>query len=84
MMSGRSTRRMPMVAPRREPPCYTASDDASLPSLEEARMAAERRHIRRALDRTGGEIGQAARLLGISRTTLWEKMRRLGISGADL
>ena len=45
-------------------------------------MAAERRHIRRALDQTGGEIGQAARLLGISRTTLWEKMRRLGISGA--
>ena len=58
----------------------TASDGASLPSLEEARMAAERRHILRALDQTGGEVGQAARLLGISRTTLWEKMRRLGIS----
>lgn len=58
------------------------SGPAPLPSLEEARMAAERRHIRRAIDQTGGELGQAARLLGISRTTLWEKMRRLGISGA--
>jgi DNA-binding NtrC family response regulator len=60
-----------------------AMGEAPLPSLEEARMAAERRHIRRALDRTAGEVGQAARLLGISRTTLWEKMRRLGISGAS-
>jgi len=55
--------------------------DAPLASLEEARMAAERRHIRRALELAGGEIGQAARLLGISRTTLWEKMRRLRIGG---
>jgi len=58
------------------------SDSGPLPSLEEARMAAERRHIRRALDQTAGEVGQAAKLLGISRTTLWEKMRRLGVSSA--
>ena len=29
MMSGWSTRRMPMLAPRRVPPCFTASVDAS-------------------------------------------------------
>jgi DNA-binding NtrC family response regulator len=58
-----------------------ASSPTVLASLEEARLAAERRHIVRALGLTGGEIGQAARLLGISRTTLWEKMRRLDISG---
>jgi transcriptional regulator with PAS, ATPase and Fis domain len=58
------------------------SDGGPLPSLEEARMAAERRHIRRALEQTAGEVGQAAKLLVISRTTLWEKMRRLGISSA--
>ncbi len=29
MMSGWSTRRMPMLAPRRVPPCLTASVDAS-------------------------------------------------------
>ncbi|WP_276200662.1 sigma-54 dependent transcriptional regulator [Chelatococcus sp. XZ-Ab1] len=49
-------------------------------SLEDARLEAERRHIVRALAATGGEIAAAARLLGIGRTTLWEKMRRLGIA----
>jgi DNA-binding NtrC family response regulator len=52
---------------------------SGLLSLEDARLAAERRHILRALSLTGGEIIPAARALGISRTTLWEKMRRLGI-----
>ena len=54
---------------------------ANLSSLEDARLAAERRHIQRALALTGGEIIPAAKALGISRTTLWEKMRRLGLSG---
>src|SRR5690606_30907748 len=36
-------------------------------SLEAARMAAEHRHIQRALVLTKGEIGQAAKLLGVSR-----------------
>ncbi|MDQ0347685.1 sigma-54-dependent transcriptional regulator [Ancylobacter vacuolatus] len=54
-----------------------------LGSLEEARLDAEKRHILRALASTQGEITSAARLLGIGRTTLWEKMRRLGL-GADL
>lgn len=52
----------------------------ALPSLEDARLAAERRHILRALALTGGEIILAAKALGISRTTMWEKMRRLGLS----
>lgn len=54
-----------------------------MPSLEEARLALERRHITRALQASGGEIGAAARLLGLGRTTLWEKMRRLGLKPAD-
>ncbi|WP_439599972.1 sigma-54-dependent transcriptional regulator [Devosia sp.] len=49
-------------------------------SLEEARDEAERQHIIRVLDLTDNEMGQSAKLLGISRTTLWEKMRRLGLS----
>jgi DNA-binding NtrC family response regulator len=48
-------------------------------SLAEARHRAERRHIEAAIRQTGGEIAKAATLLGISRTTLWDKMRRLGI-----
>ena len=52
---------------------------APLVPLAEARDAAERRHIRRALEQAEGQIGAAARLLGISRTTLWEKMQKLGL-----
>jgi transcriptional regulator of acetoin/glycerol metabolism len=50
-------------------------------TLAEARDAAERRQIERALAQTDGRIQAAAALLGVSRTTLWEKMRRLGIDG---
>jgi transcriptional regulator with PAS, ATPase and Fis domain len=46
-------------------------------SLADARERAERQHIEEAIARTNGEIAKAASLLGISRTTLWEKMRRL-------
>jgi DNA-binding NtrC family response regulator len=53
-------------------------------SLEDVRQSAEKRHILRALAATSGEVGAASRLLGIGRTTLWEKMRRLGLNGADL
>ena len=59
----------------------TGVHPAAMPSLEDARLAAERRHILRALASTGGEIIPAAKVLGISRTTLWEKMRRLGVTG---
>ncbi|MFN3646968.1 MAG: sigma-54-dependent transcriptional regulator [Gemmobacter sp.] len=47
--------------------------------LAEVRDAAERAHILAVLDRTGGQIAEAARLLKISRTTLWEKMQKLGL-----
>lgn len=48
-------------------------------TLSEARERAERRQILRALSRTGGQVAEAARLLKVSRTTLWEKMQKLGI-----
>jgi transcriptional regulator of acetoin/glycerol metabolism len=57
--------------------------DGRIGSLEEARLDAERRHIVRALEATDGETGAASKLLGIGRTTLWEKMRRLGIAGSS-
>ncbi|MCK7473378.1 MAG: hypothetical protein MZV49_07225 [Rhodopseudomonas palustris] len=49
--------------------------DGRIGSLEQARLDAERRHIARALEATGGEIGAASKLLGVGRTTLREKMR---------
>lgn len=50
-------------------------------TLSETRDLAERRQIERAIKETNGQIIEAAKLLGISRTTLWEKMRRLEVTG---
>jgi DNA-binding NtrC family response regulator len=54
------------------------ASEAKVPSLEAARTGAEKREILRALKESGG-VGAAAQRLGISRTTMWEKMRRHGI-----
>lgn len=51
-------------------------------SLAAVRDEAERQEIERALQATGGQISEAAKALGISRTTLWERMRRFAISVA--
>jgi DNA-binding NtrC family response regulator len=51
--------------------------------LGAARDEAEKRHIQRALAITGGAVLPAAKALGISRTTLWEKMKRYGLPGSD-
>lgn len=48
-------------------------------SLAEVRDAAERAQIVAALERTGGQVGEAAKILRVSRTTLWEKMQKLGL-----
>jgi transcriptional regulator with PAS, ATPase and Fis domain len=44
--------------------------------------AQERERIRQALRRAGGHPGQAAERLGISRVTLWRRMKQLGLPGA--
>jgi two-component system, NtrC family, response regulator HydG len=49
-------------------------------TLAEAIEAAERRSIEAALLRCGGDLGAVARELGISPTTLWRKMKRLGLT----
>ena len=54
---------------------------ANILPLAAVRDDAERRHIASTLEHTGRQIKQAADLLGVSRTTLWEKMRRLGLAG---
>ena len=47
--------------------------------LREVVRAAEARHIRRVLAHTRGHRANAAKILGISRKNLWEKMRELEI-----
>jgi len=58
----------------------TPSVPPHLKTLSEVRDEAERKQISRALRQSEGHPAAAAALLGVSRTTLWEKMRRLGIS----
>ena len=68
-----------------------ASDGGAVPAGAAARVAAsdrdgwslaevEKEHIRRVLVRHGGNATMAARQLGISRTTLWRKLREYGLS----
>lgn len=66
-------------------PELTVEDKSTqeFPSLAQAREMAEKRQIIRALDRSDGQIGAVAKLLSVSRTTLWDKMKRLGISQSD-
>lgn len=45
------------------------------PDLAATRFGAEQRAIQQAIAESGGHMGQAAKLLGISRTTLWKKLR---------
>jgi DNA-binding NtrC family response regulator len=83
--------RLARAAVLAEGPTITAEDvfpgqppaSASVETLAEAREAAEREHIRRVLLRCGGRVGEAARVLGIGRTTLWERVRRLGLMAFD-
>lgn len=78
--------RTPFIAPGDLFPEQRMAREASpqaakpLATLSEAREDAERRQIEMALKETGGHIIEAARILGVSRTTLWEKMRRLGLA----
>ncbi|MBM3565010.1 MAG: sigma-54-dependent Fis family transcriptional regulator, partial [Alphaproteobacteria bacterium] len=60
-----------------------AEHPAEVMSLAAARAEAERRCIRAALREANGKAPAAAMLLGISRSTLFEKMRRLGLGDGD-
>ena len=66
-------------SPRRATPAVAApgvsARDAGPLRLDDA----ERAHVLRVLDRCGGSPNEAARLLGIGRTTLWRKLRRWGV-----
>jgi DNA-binding NtrC family response regulator len=64
---------------------FPAETSAEIPSpsrytLNTARAEAERERIVEALKQHQGRIGRAAQSLGVSRVTLWTKMKRLGLS----
>ncbi|MFC7693765.1 helix-turn-helix domain-containing protein [Paeniroseomonas aquatica] len=55
-----------------------ATGDAAA-TLAEILVAAERRAVASALEATGWDVGAAAARLGVGRSTLFEKVRRLGL-----
>ncbi len=66
---GRERRRHDLAARGHRPSCARRGDRRGL--------------IRQALSRAGGTVAHAARLLGLRRTTLVEKLRKFGISATD-
>jgi PAS domain S-box-containing protein len=56
-----------------------AAPGAEVPALPAAVQAAEAQAIRRALERSGGNRLAAARALGLHKSTLFRKLRSLGI-----
>lgn len=56
--------------PRSPPP-------GELQPLDEAVQQFERQYIQRVLERTGGHRGRAASVLGISRKSLWERLKEV-------
>ncbi len=55
------------------------NDDADAINLRAVREVADRRAIRRAIARTDGNISNAAKLLGVSRPTLYDLLKQYGL-----
>ncbi len=57
---------------------------AAAPEVDRSRLeSAEAETIRTVLRQTHGQVARAARELGVSRTTLWRKMKQYGIASAE-
>jgi DNA-binding NtrC family response regulator len=66
------------------PPSIASRPAAALPPLKQALVHPERQLIIDALERHGWRRDAAARSLGINRTTLYKKLKRLGMNLASL
>ena len=66
-----------------DPPVAATEPQSAGGNLRDYLNECERDFIVRALDTSQWQIQACADVLGISRKTLWEKMRRLGIDRAE-
>ncbi|OBS08105.1 sigma-54 dependent transcriptional regulator [Acidihalobacter prosperus] len=55
----------------------------SVPTLDDAREKAEREAVHLALSQTGNNVSEAAKLLGVSRATLYRLLQRLGLAPTE-
>lgn len=62
-----------------DPPVSEPSERTTHTSDATSAMPPEARKLLTALERAGGHHGRAAQSLGVSRVTLWRKLRRLGL-----
>ncbi len=64
----------------RQEPNMALSDSPGRPLHEQTLQEFERQRIKKALFQARGRISEASKSLGISRVTLWRKMKRLDLS----
>jgi propionate catabolism operon transcriptional regulator len=57
------------------PPLASREESSCEPELKKIGKAAQLRHVRDTLESCQGNLNEAARRLGISRTTLWRRLR---------
>ncbi len=61
------------------PPIPTGQASINAQSLTDAVRETERRYLQEVLQSVGGQRKRAAEILGISRKTLWKKLKQLGL-----
>jgi transcriptional regulator with PAS, ATPase and Fis domain len=64
---------------RLQPVVTEASGVSAQQTLRDVREQAEREHIERVLDQCGGAVAEAAKILGIGLSTLYARMKALGV-----
>jgi DNA-binding NtrC family response regulator len=70
---------MDLTIPGLDVPALQGTIDPAGPNPPDSLESAERRHIARTLEFTRGNRRQAARLLGIARSTMLAKLRKSGL-----
>ena len=76
--------RGPLIEPADLPATLQPPPAAAAASLKQALADPERQLILEALERNGWRRDAAAKALGINRTSLYKKIRRLGMNLATL
>jgi len=69
-----------LIEPDHLPPLTEKKDERdTVPGRADARNLAEKEALIRALRQSNGNQSQAARILGVNRVTVWNRMRKYGI-----